>query len=143
MAEKVILIVDDEEAHELIKEYLVRLNVEIYSAFNGKEEIEMYRELKAKGRKPDIVIMDLNLSGSKRSEDLIRQMRGDEIDGVKATKEIKKIDPDANVIGFTAYAHLEWREMLKKMGAKEVFGRDIGFDGFAKKIESVLKRNLS
>lgn len=38
MAEKVILIVDDEEeVHELIKEYLVRLNVEIYSAFKGKE----------------------------------------------------------------------------------------------------------
>lgn len=108
MSAKVILVVDDEkEIHELIKEYLSHLSVEIYSAFNGKEGIEMYRELRAKGRKPDIVIMDLNLSGSNKFEDLIRQMRGDEIDGVKAAKEIKKIDPDANVIGFTAYAHLK------------------------------------
>ena len=44
------------------------------------------------------------------------------------------------MIGFTAYAHLEWGEMLKKMGAKEVFGREIGFGEFAKKIESILKR---
>jgi len=47
------------------------------------------------------------------------------------------------VIGFIAYAHLEWGEMLKKMGAKEVFGREIGFGEFAKKIESILKKNLS
>ena len=28
--------------------------------------------------------------------------------------------------------------MLKKIGAKEVFGREIGFDGFAEKISRIL-----
>ncbi|KAA0001307.1 MAG: response regulator [Thermoplasmata archaeon] len=136
---KLILVVDDEkEIHELIVEYLSPLNAEIYHAYNGKEGVELYKELMVKGRKPDLVIMDLNLSGSRKLTDMIKQFKGEEMDGVKTAQEIMKIDPQANIVGFTAYAHLEWGERLKETGAKEVFGREIGFDGFAKKIASFL-----
>lgn len=95
-----------------------------------------------KGKKPDLVVMDLNLSGSEKYEDMEKQLRGEQMDGVRTTKEIKIIDPKANIIGFTAYAHLEWGERLRKSGARYVFGREIGFDGFAEKIEIILKKNL-
>lgn len=134
-----MLIVDDEkEIHELIKEYLSPLNIEFYSAYNGKEAIKIYNELMAKNKKPDLVVMDLNLSGSRKFEDLIKQMEGKEMDGVKTTEEILKIDRNANVVGFTAFAHLEWGKRLKSLGIKNVFGREIGFDGFAKKISEIL-----
>ena len=64
------------------------------------------------GKKPDLVIMGLNLSGSKEIEDVIRQMKGEEMDGVEATQKIIDIDPDANIIGFTAFADLEWGKKL-------------------------------
>lgn len=140
MGKKIILVVDDEkEIHELIRAYLSHLDVEIYSAYNGKEGVRLYRELMRKGKKPDLVVMDLNLSGTRKREDLMKQMKGEEMDGVRTTEEIMKIDTKANVVGFTAYAHLEWGKKLKKIGVKNVFGREIGFDGFAEFVTKMMK----
>lgn len=138
-AKKIILVIDDEkEMQELIKLYLSDLNVEIYSAYDGVEGVRLYKELMMKKKKPDLVVMDLNLSGSKKLKDLIYQMKGRKMDGVRATKKIMKIDPKANIIGFTAFANFEWGKMLKRNGAKEVFGKNIGFDEFAKKVGEFL-----
>jgi len=89
-------------------------------------------------KRPDLVVMDLNLSGSTAFEAAKRQMEGKELDGVKTTREIMELDPEADVVGFTAYAHLDWARRLKALGVKEVFGREIGFDGFAKKVVETL-----
>jgi len=94
--------------------------------------------LMERGKKPDLVIMDLNLSGSKKIEDIVKQMNGEEMDGVKTTQKIINIDPDANIIGFTAFADLEWGQKLKEIGAKEVLSRSVGFEEFAKKVEEIL-----
>jgi len=90
------------------------------------------------GKKPDLVIMGLNLSGSKKIEDVIRQMKGEEMDGVEATQKIIDIDPDANIIGFTAFADLEWGKKLREVGAKDVVSRSVGFEEFVKKVEEIL-----
>jgi len=136
---RVLLVVDDEpEVQELVKAYLSPLNIEVYSAYDGEEGVKLYKELMEKGKKPDLVVMDLNLSGSRRNEDMIKQMMGEEMDGVRTTEEIMKIDPSAKVIGFTAYADLEWAEGLKMSGAREVLGRGVGFDGFAKRVGEIL-----
>lgn len=132
--EKVVLVVDDEpEIQELIKTYLPSARFEVYSAYSGEEGIEKYEDLMERGKKPDLVIMDLNLSGSKKIEDIVKQMNGEEMDGVKTTQKIINIDPDANIIGFTAFADLEWGQKLKEIGAKEVLSRSVGFEEFAKK----------
>ncbi|HDN50682.1 MAG TPA: response regulator [Thermoplasmatales archaeon] len=136
---KVMLVVDDEkEVHELIKAYLPSSAFEIYSATNGEEGIRLYRKLMEENKRPDLVVMDLNLSGSTAFEAAKRQMEGKELDGVKTTREIMELDPEADVVGFTAYAHLDWARRLKALGVKEVFGREIGFDGFAKKVVETL-----
>jgi len=137
--EKVVLVVDDEpEIQELIKTYLPSAHFEVYSAYSGEEGIEKYEDLMERGKKPDLVIMDLNLSGSKKIEDIVKQMKGEEMDGVKTTQKIINIDPDANIIGFTAFADLEWGQKLKEIGAKEVLSRSVGFEEFAKKVEEIL-----
>jgi len=137
---KKILIVDDEsDMHDLLKTYLSRIEgVEIVSALSGEEGVKKYKELYEKREEPVLVVMDLNLSGSERLEDMHRQMKGIDMDGVRATMEIFKIDRNANVIGFSAYAHLEWGKKLKEIGAMEVVGREVGFDGFAQKVSSIL-----
>ncbi|RLF47088.1 MAG: response regulator [Thermoplasmata archaeon] len=122
----IMLVVEDEEPiQELIKEYLAPLKIEIHQAFSGEEGVEKYKELMKKGKKPDIVIMDLKLPG---------------IDGVEATKKILAIDPDAKVYGFTAYFGTEWAKELEKAGAKGVIARPVGFDGFRDIIKDILKK---
>ena len=137
--EKVLLVVDDEpEIQDLIKTYLPSAHFEVYSAYSGEEGIKKYEELMKEGKKPDLVVMDLNLSGSKKTEDIVRQMKGEEMDGVETAQKIINIDPDANIIGFTAFADLEWGKRLKEIGAKEVLSRSVGFEEFAKRVEEIL-----
>lgn len=120
----IMLVVEDEEPiQELIKEYLSPLKIEIHQAFSGEEGVEKYRELIKKGKKPDIVIMDLKLPG---------------IDGVEATKKIMAMDPEANVYGFTAYFGTEWAKELERAGAKGVIARPVGFNGFREIVEEIL-----
>lgn len=120
----IMLVVEDEEPiQELIKEYLSSLKIEIHQAFSGEEGVEKYRDLLKKGKKPDIVIMDLKLPG---------------IDGVEATKKIMAMDPEANVYGFTAYFGTEWAKELERAGAKGVIARPVGFNGFREIVEEIL-----
>jgi len=120
----IMLVVEDEEPiQELIKEYLAPLKIEIHQAFSGEEGVEKYRELIKKGKKPDIVIMDLKLPG---------------IDGVEATKKIMAMDPEANVYGFTAYFGTEWAKELERVGAKGIIARPVGFNGFREIVEEIL-----
>ncbi|OYT61101.1 two-component system response regulator [Thermoplasmatales archaeon ex4484_30] len=121
----VVLVVEDEEPiQELIKEYLSPLNLEIYQATSGEEGVEMYKALMNKKKKPDLVVMDLKLPG---------------IDGVETTKRIMKIDPDANVYGFTAYFGTEWSKELEEAGAKGVIARPVGFEGFRDIVKRILQ----
>jgi len=119
-----MLVVEDEEPiQELIKEYLSPLKIKIYQAFSGEEGVEKYRELMNKGKKPDLVIMDLKLPG---------------MDGVEATKRILSMDPGATVYGFTAYFGTEWAKELEKAGAKGVIARPVGFEGFRDIVKEIL-----
>lgn len=122
---KRILVVEDEDPiQELIKEYLSPLKVEIYQAMSGEEGVTLYRELLDKGRRPDVVVMDLKLPG---------------IDGVETTRRIIKLDPKANVYGFTAYFGTEWSKELKDAGAKGVIARPVGFEGFRDIVRRILE----
>lgn len=122
----VMLVVEDEEPiQELIKEYLSPLKLELYQAYSGEEGVELYNKLMKKGKRPDIVIMDLKLPG---------------IDGVEATKRIMEIDPDALVYGFTAYFGTEWAKELEEAGAKGVIARPVGFNGFREIVKDILSK---
>jgi two-component system chemotaxis response regulator CheY len=77
---KRILIVDDAAfMRMMIKDILVKNGYEVVGeAENGIRAIEKYKELV-----PDLVIMDITMP---------------EVDGIKAVKEIKKINADSNII---------------------------------------------
>ncbi|KAA0003101.1 MAG: hypothetical protein DRN33_04010 [Thermoplasmata archaeon] len=129
---KVVLVVDDEETmQDLIRRNLSRLDIPVvvYSALTGEAGVEKYRELIEKGRKPDLVIMDLNLT----------QWGGGKMDGVEATKEILEIDPDANIYGYTAWFATRWARSLEEAGAKKVIERTILPSEFRKMVGEILK----
>ncbi|MDK2781791.1 MAG: two-component system, chemotaxis family, chemotaxis protein CheY, partial [Archaeoglobi archaeon] len=72
---------------------------EVITATNGEEAVQLY-----KSHKPDVVLMDIIMPV---------------MNGVDATREIKKYDPDAKIIGVTAYARTH-RNILLKAGALEI-----------------------
>ncbi len=132
-----VLIVDDEpDIHEILTVYLSRKDIEVENALTGEEGVKMYRKMFEEGRAPDLVIMDLNLSGEKGMEgiDLHREGKGGRIDGVKATEQILEINPDAVIWGYTAWSDTEWAERLRKAGAKKVVKRLVSFREFAEMV---------
>lgn len=81
-----ILCVDD---HPLVRKGIAAILANekdmklIAEAGSGAEAVEVFRQFH-----PDITLMDLRMPG---------------IDGIEATKEIRKIDPDAKIIALTSY----------------------------------------
>ncbi len=76
-----------EDYLELLDFYKMSLDFDLLLAKDGDEALEMYIK-----HKPDVVLMDLKLPKK---------------DGIDVTKEILELDPDARIIGITAYGHLE------------------------------------
>jgi DNA-binding NarL/FixJ family response regulator len=81
-----ILCVDD---HPLVRKGIASILANepdlkmVGEAGNGHEAVEMYQTLH-----PDVVLMDLRMP---------------DMDGIEATKQIRKINPDAKIIALTSY----------------------------------------
>ncbi len=89
---KMVLIMDDDEMiRDTASEMLRYLGYESVHAVNGTEAISIYREEMQNGRGIDIVIMDLTIPGGQGGRDCIQ--------------ELLKLDPDAQVIVSSGYAH--------------------------------------
>ncbi|HHF56033.1 MAG TPA: response regulator [Thermoplasmatales archaeon] len=134
MDKKIVLVIDDEETmQDLIRRNLdlCKIPIAVYSALTGEEGVEKYKELMEKGKKPDLVLMDLNLT----------QWGKGEIDGVEAAKRILEIDPEANIYGYTAWFATAWADKLIEAGAKEVIERTMLPSEFRKKIEEILSQS--
>lgn len=140
---KTVLIVDDEPGiHELLKIYLSRMNgITVASAFSGEEGVRMYMDLWKKGKKPQLVTMDLNLSNNNdvNSLNIHKKPIRAKMDGVQTTQKILKKDKTAVIWGYTAWYGTEWAEKLGKTGAKKVVDRSVSFKRFSKMIQDYLK----
>ena len=81
-----VLCVDD---HPLVRKGIASILANepslklVGEAGNGHEAVEMFRTLQ-----PDVVLMDLRMP---------------EMDGIEATKQIRKINPEAKIIALTSY----------------------------------------
>lgn len=74
-----VLIVDDSKLiHKITKNVLVNREVEIESAFNGNEAIEVFKSFK-----PDLVLLDIVMP---------------EKDGIETLKDLLIINPDVRAI---------------------------------------------
>jgi DNA-binding NarL/FixJ family response regulator len=117
-----VLIVDD---HEVVREGL-RLSLSraahirvIGEANDGAAAVGLVER-----RKPDVIIMDVRMPG---------------MDGLEATKEILKVEPDAAVLIFTAFSERSLLARGLESGAKGYILKEAPHETLLRAVERVAK----
>lgn len=125
MPEKIRVVIADD--HALVREGLARLmeldnRIEVVAvAGNGQEAIDC-----CISQRPDIVLMDVNMPG---------------VDGVQATKTIKRELPQTRVIAVTVYEDERVVEMIKA-GVSAYVLKDVPADELLDTIFKVMEGNV-
>ena len=119
MTEKTILIVEDEETNSLYLESLLAINKYKYLlATDGEKAIEIVNN-----NKIDLILMDIKLP---------------RLNGLEATKIIKKKYPDMPIIAQTAYAMSGDKEKILAAGCDDYVSKPIDKDCLLKKIRDFI-----
>ena len=117
-----VLIVDDEEDFlETIIKRLDKRQVDASGARSGEEALELLKE-----KTFDVIILDIKMPGG--------------MDGIEALREIKKIQPLAEVILLTGHASVETSIEGMKLGAFDYLLKPIKLDELLKKIAQAIEK---
>ena len=120
MQEINVFVVDD---HQIFLNGIISLledepNIKIVgTAPNGKLALERIRTTKA-----DVVLMDINMP---------------EMDGIEATKQLKKTNPDLKILMLTMHSEPRFIKECLEIGAKGYVLKNISKDDLLKAIETV------
>ena len=114
---KTILVVEDDETNLLLlKEYFKHTKANIIWAKSGEESIEICKQ----NAPIHLVLMDIRLPG---------------IDGLQASKHIKKIRPEIKIIAQTAFAFSNDREKIMNSFCDDYIPKPINFNNLMKAIK--------
>ena len=115
-----VLIVEDDEVNVIyLQEVLSKKQIKYLVARTGKQAIEVFKN----NRDLDLILMDIQLP---------------ELDGLSATRMIKKLNPRVAVIAQTAYALSGDKEQAIKAGCDDYISKPIDEDELAKLLEKYL-----
>jgi len=104
-----ILVVDDEvEACDVLKEFLTSKGYEVHTALDGLTAISKVKEIR-----PHIVLLDIMMPG---------------MSGTEVLKEVKKIDSRVGVIMTTAVVDEEIAKETLKLGAYDYITKPLDLD---------------
>lgn len=113
-----ILIVEDDGSNYLLYEFHLKSNYRIIHACTGHEAIELFRI-----HTPDLILMDIKLP---------------ELNGYKATKEIRKWSATVPIIAVTAYAFTEDKNKILASGFNAYFAKPVSIEILQNKIAELL-----
>jgi len=109
MDRTILLVENDIDLIQVYKEILELHEFDVQTAFNGKEEVEKFKQTK-----PSLVIMDGDMPV---------------LNGFEAFKQIKEIDKNANVVIVTAFTEFELKSQeAVKLGLIKVISKPLGVD---------------
>lgn len=91
-----ILIAEDNESNFFLLLEILKKNYRIIHAINGIEAIQMY-----KNSRPDAILMDIRMP---------------QMDGLAATRAIRKSDPDIPIIAVSADAYEQDKQVAYQCG---------------------------
>jgi CheY-like chemotaxis protein len=115
-----ILLVDDEPHIRVFVSLILKSlgKPEISEAGNGQEAIAAYQ-----ARKPDIVLLDVNMP---------------HLDGIETLRKLKEIDPDCVVIMLTSLATRETVERALEIGAVNYIRKDTPKEAIARALAETI-----
>jgi CheY-like chemotaxis protein len=102
---KKILVAEDTDSNYLLLSIILRKNYEVLRALNGKEAVEMHRDVK-----PDLILMEIKMP---------------EMDGLEATRLIRKSDQDIPIVALTANAYDSDREKSIEAGCNSYMAKPV------------------
>ena len=121
-ANKTILIAEDEENNiKMIKLVLQKTDVNIIHVQNGQKAIDKCKELK----EIDLVLLDIKMP---------------KVNGLDATREIRKFNKKIPIIVFTAYAMPADQEKARKAGCTNFIAKPIKKDKLMGKLDFYLNK---
>lgn len=117
MAQKRILLVDDEEGIQLLyREEFEEEGFEVVSAYNGDEALALFQE-----QAFDLVILDINMPG---------------LNGIEVLRRMKEIDPHLPVILSSAYQ--EYKQDIGSWASEEYIVKSSNLDD----LKSAVRKHL-
>lgn len=102
---KRVLIAEDNDSNYLLMTYILKNRYEFDRARNGQEAVDMVESYA-----PDLIIMDLKMPV---------------IDGIEASRRIRKNHPDLPIIILTASASESDREEAESIGCNELLTKPV------------------
>jgi len=119
-----VLIVDDEERFRMTMGKLLRVKgLEPTIAGSGPEAIDQLRQCQF-----DVVVLDVRMP---------------EMGGVHVLSELKKIDPEVEVIIMTGYASVDTAKEITKLGAYDYMLKPYVIEELVEKIEAAYDRKIA
>ncbi|MDT9334923.1 response regulator [Clostridium perfringens] len=118
-----IMVADDEQLERSVLIAILKKSLrvkEIIEARNGKEALELNRELN-----PDIIIMDIKMPG---------------INGIKALELIKKENPNKEIIMLTAYDDFEFIHKVLVLGGSDYILKPIKPDKIMGIVDNIIDK---
>ena len=102
---KTILVAEDTDSNYLLLNIILRKKYNLVRAINGKQAVEMYQE-----SKPDLILMDMKMPV---------------MDGLEATREIRKMDSEIVIIALTANAFDSDRQKSLDAGCNDYMAKPV------------------
>ena len=102
---KTILVAEDTDSNYLLLNIILRKKYNLVRAINGKQAVEMYQE-----SKPDLILMDMKMPV---------------MDGLEATREIRKMDSEVVIIALTANAFDSDRQKSLDAGCNDYMAKPV------------------
>ena len=121
-AKRLLLLEDDANLHETVREYLEEHGYEVVSAYDGLEAQDLLYE-----RRFDLLLLDVNLP---------------EIDGFELLKEARREGVEAPAIYLTARESVEDLEEGFRSGCDDYLRKPFVLKELLIRIETLLKRNV-
>lgn len=118
-----IVIDDDKDTVSVFKDYLILKGVDVIGfGYNGKEAVDLYRKLN-----PDIVFLDHRMP---------------EYDGLFALSNIKKINPNANVVFITADDSIYESKQVQELSPSAILSKPFKIDDVMQVVNKIMKSEL-
>ena len=115
---KKILVAEDNDSNYILMSYILRKYYEYERAKNGQEAVDM-----VKNGGFDLVLMDIKMPI---------------LDGIEATTEIRKFNPDIPIVALTANAFDSDRQTAFEVGCNDFLSKPVSSDLCLKTIKKLI-----